>query len=154
MVVRKAGKKRFYNLAGDDVVDLISSLRKTAEAHSAEVERLTQHHFTRNDALEPIGAPTLLRRLQHNEVTLIDTRPTEEFSNSHLPNAINIPTEEMHKHIHHLTNDKDIVAYCRGPYCLFAYDAVNILRNNGFNAMRLNMGFPQWKAAGYPVQSH
>jgi len=152
VIVRREGKKRFYKLTGDDVINLISSLRKTAEIHLAEVERLMQSYASHKDDLEPISAQELLKRSRNNEITVLDIRPEEEFYAGHLPNAINIPPNEILQRINNIDNDKDIVAYCRGPYCLFSYNAVEALRSKGFKAQRLEDGFPEWKAAGHPVQ--
>ncbi|BAS68366.1 ArsR/SmtB family transcription factor [Bathymodiolus septemdierum thioautotrophic gill symbiont] len=152
VVVRRAGNKRFYKLAGNDVTNLISSLRNTAKIHLAEVEYLMQSYLNKKDELEAIDAQELLERTKHNEVTILDIRPKEEFNTGHLPNAINIPPDEINERIKNLKKDKEIVAYCRGPYCLFAYDAIEALRGQGFRAKRLENGFPEWKAAGYPIQ--
>ncbi|RUM79086.1 MAG: rhodanese [Candidatus Thioglobus sp.] len=152
--VRREGQKRFYRITGSDVTNLISSLRTTAEIHVAEVERLTQTYLDKKDDLEAIDASELIERTKHNEVTVLDIRPVEEFNAGHIPNAINIPPDEITKRIKQINNNKDIVAYCRGPYCLFAYDAIQALRKNGFNAQRLKNGYPEWKAAGHPTQRY
>ncbi len=152
VTVRREGTKRFYKLTGNDVTNLISSLRNTAEIHLAEVEYLMQSYLNKKDELEAIDAQELLERAKHNEVTILDIRPKEEFDTGHLPNAINIPPDEINERISNLKKDKEIVAYCRGPYCLFAYDAIEVLRDQGFRAKRLEYGFPEWKAAGHPTQ--
>jgi rhodanese-related sulfurtransferase/predicted transcriptional regulator len=156
--VRREGQKRFYRITGNDVTNLISSLRTTAEIHVAEVERLTQTYLDKKDDLEAISALELIERTKHNEVTVLDIRPIEEFNAGHIPNAINIPPDEITKRISQINNNnnnnKDIVTYCRGPYCLFAYDAIKALRKNGFKAQRLENGYPEWKAAGHPIQQH
>jgi len=151
---RREGQKRFYRITGSDVTNLISSLRTTAEIHVAEVERLTQTYLDKKDDLEAIDASELIERTKHNEVTVLDIRPVEEFNAGHIPNAINIPPDEITKKIKQINNNKGIVAYCRGPYCLFAYDAIQALRKNGFNAQRLKNGYPEWKAAGHPTQQY
>jgi len=152
--VRREGQKRFYRITGNDVTNLISSLRLTAEIHVAEVERLTQTYLDKKDDLEAIDALELIERTRHNEVTVLDIRPVEEFDAGHIPNAINIPPDEIAKRISQINNNKDVIAYCRGPYCLFAYDAIQALRKNGFKAQRLEDGYPEWKAAGHPIQHH
>ena len=161
VVVRREGKRRFYRLTGDDVVTLVSSLRNTAEIHLAEVDRLMQSYLTQKEALEAISAEELLERAQQGEVTVLDIRPEKEFAAGHLPNAINIPPEEIAQRIDvigellgELNSDQAIVAYCRGPYCLFSYDAVKLLQEKGYNAQRLENGFPEWQAAGYPTQQN
>lgn len=152
VVVRREGKRRFYRLTGDDVVTLVSSLRNTAEIHLAEVDRLMQSYLTKKDALEAISAEELLERAQQGEVTVLDIRPEKEFAAGHLPNAINIPPDQIEQRIEQLDDTQKIVAYCRGPYCLFSYDAVKQLQEKGFDAQRLENGFPEWQAAGYPTQ--
>ena len=154
VVVRREGKRRFYRLTGDDVVTLVSSLRKTAEIHLAEVERLMQSYITHKDALEAISAEELLERAQQGEVTVLDIRPEKEFAAGHLPNAINIPPDEVAQRISELDSHQTIIAYCRGPYCLFSYDAVKLLQEKGYSAQRLEDGFPEWQAAGYPIEKN
>ena len=152
VAVRREGKRRFYRLTGDDVIHLVSSLRKTAEIHLAEVERLTQSYLTQKDALEAISAEELLERTQQGDVIVWDIRPEKEFAAGHLPNAINIPPNEVAQRINELDSHTSIVAYCRGPYCFFSYDAVKLLQEKGYNARRLQDGYPEWQAAGYPTQ--
>ena len=152
VVVRREGKRRIYRLAGDDVVNLITSLRRTAEIHLAEVERLMQSYLHQKDELEAISAQELLERSAHGEVTVLDIRPQKEYASGHLPNAINIPPDEVSQRIAELDSNKTIVAYCRGPYCLYSHDAVKLLREKGIMAQRMRNGFPEWQAAGYPVQ--
>jgi len=158
VVVRREGKRRFYRLAGDDVVKLVTSLRRTAEIHLAEVELLMQSYLDQKDELEAISAQELLERAAHGEVTVLDIRPQKEYAAGHLPNAINLPPDEVAMRIAEiestLDKEKTIVAYCRGPYCLYSHDAVKLLREKGFMAQRLRDGFPEWQAAGYPVQEN
>lgn len=152
VVVRREGKKRFYRLTGNDVVTLVSSLRQTARIHLAEVDRLTQSYFAQRDSLEAISAKELLARTQSGEVTVLGIRPEQEFAAGHLPDAINIPPDQVAQRIEKLDCNQTVVAYCRGPYCLYSYDAVKLLRERGYEAQRLEDGFPEWQAAGFPVQ--
>ncbi len=154
VVVRREGKKRFYRLAGNDVVTLVSSLRQTARTHLAEVDRLMQSYLAQKDSLEAISAKELLVRAQNGEVTVLDVRPEQEFAAGHLPDAINIPPDQIAQRIKKLDSNQTVVAYCRGPYCLYSYDAVKLLREKGFEAQRLEDGFPEWQAAGFPVQQN
>lgn len=149
--VRKDGNKRLYLLAGDDVVNLISSLRKTAETHLAQVEFLLDSYLTQKDKLDPISADQLMEMSQNGEVIIVDVRPEKEYRQGHIPHAINIPPEDLGRRLNELDNSKTIVAYCRGPYCLFSYDAVEALQKKGVTAHRLVDGFPEWKAAGRPT---
>lgn len=154
VAARREGKKRFYRLTGNDVITLISDLRHTAKIHLAEVERLMHSYLAQKDELEAISAEELLERTQHGEVTVLDVRPEKEFAAGHLPNAINVPPDEIAERIEKLNNNQTVVAYCRGPYCLYSHEAVNLLRERGFEAQRLEDGFPEWQAAGYPVEHH
>lgn len=149
--VRKDGNKRLYLLAGDEVVTLIASLRKTAETHLAQVEFLLDSYLTQKDKLEPINADQLMEMSQNGEVIVVDVRPEKEYRQGHIPHAINIPPEDLGRRLNELDNSKTIVAYCRGPYCLFSYDAVEALQKKGVKAHRLVDGFPEWKAAGRPI---
>jgi ArsR family transcriptional regulator len=150
---RKAGKHVFYRLADDEVVTLIASLRRIAERNLAEIERLVAGYFRERDSMEPVSRPELMERIRAGLVTVLDVRPRKEFATGHLPGAINIPLEDMERRLRELPPDKDIVAYCRGPYCVLAYEAVAALRRSGFDARRLADGYPEWKAAGLPVEA-
>lgn len=149
---RTDGKRRYYRLAGADVVQLIASLRRTAELHLAEVERLAQTYLTHKEAMEAISAEQLLARLARGDVTVLDVRPYVEYAAGHIPGAIHLLPEEVAERLHDLTDSKTIVAYCRGPYCVYSFQAVRALRAHGIMAARLESGLPEWKAAGFPVQ--
>lgn len=148
---RKEGLKVYYRLSGDDVVELMASLRAVGERHLAEVERLVDTYLTAKDRLEPLSRAQLLERLRHGAVTVLDVRPTEEYGAGHLPGAVNLPPSEIEKRLATLDPGQEFVAYCRGPYCVLAFEAVALLRSRGFNARRLKDGFPEWRAAGLPV---
>jgi rhodanese-related sulfurtransferase len=150
---RKKGLNVFYSLASSDVVTLLNSLRRVAETQLAEVDRLINSYLTLKDDLEPLSANLLLERAQQGLVTVLDVRPAEEYKAGHLPGAINIPLADLENHIHELPPEREVIAYCRGPYCVLAYDAVAKLRRQGFTARRLQDGFPEWKIAGLPVES-
>ena len=148
---RKQGQKVFYQLSGDEVVQLLGCLRSVAEKHLAEVDRLINSYLTIKDELEPLPASELLDRVRDGLVTVLDVRPADEYESGHLPGAINIPLSDLEQHLHELDNGQDIVAYCRGPHCVLAFDAVEKLRQQGLSAKRLDGGFPEWKLAGLPV---
>ena len=148
---RKQGQKVFYQLSGDEVVQLLGCLRGVAEKHLAEVDRLINSYLTIKDELEPLPASELLDRVRDGLVTVLDVRPADEYESGHLPGAINIPLSDLEQHLHELDNGQDIVAYCRGPHCVLAFDAVEKLRQQGLSAKRLDGGFPEWKLAGLPV---
>lgn len=153
VTTRKQGQFVHYQLAGDEVVVLLEALRRVAEQHLAEVERLVKTHLTSKDDLEPIAADELLKRMKQKRVTVIDVRPAEEYAAGHVAGALNIPLEELEKHWTELPASREIVAYCRGPYCLLAYEAVAKLRRKGFKARRMEKGFPEWRQAGLPVEA-
>lgn len=152
VATRRAGQRVYYRLAGDDVVGLTHALRVVGEAHLAEIDRLVATFLTSKDALEPVPAQDLLRRARTGLVTVLDVRPPEEFEAGHLPGAINVPLAELEERLGQLPRDQDVVAYCRGPYCVLAYDAVQRLRKAGFRARRLKDGYPEWKSAGLPTE--
>lgn len=149
---RKAGLYVFYRLADDEVVRLMASLRALGEAHLADVERLVRSYLTVKDELEPLSRVELLERARENLVTVLDVRPPEEFAAGHLPGAVNVPLQELEARLWKLPRNQEIVAYCRGPHCVLAFDAVARLREKGFRARRLEGGFPEWREAGLPVE--
>src|SRR5574340_216855 len=150
---RKEGLRVYYELAGADVVALIAALRRVAETRLAEVKQLVRTFVTARDELEPIPATELLERLKAGMVTVLDVRPAEEYAAGHLPGALNVPAEALAGRLKKLSKGREVIAYCRGPYCLLSVDAVALLRAKGFKARRLIDGFPEWKAAGLPVES-
>ena len=149
---RKEGLKVYYRLSGDDVIDLLNALRAVAERHVADVERLVNSYLTVKDDLEPIPRKELLKRVKAGLVTVIDVRPPEEYAAGHVPGAVNIPLEKLKSRLKELKTSKEIVAYCRGPHCVLAFDAVEQLRKRGINARRLEDGYPEWKSAGLPIE--
>ena len=153
VLTRKEGKRVFYRLADDDVVRLLELLRGVASRHLAEVERLVSTYLDTRDSLEPVPAQELLTRARDNLVTVLDVRPPEEFAAGHVPGALNIPLEHLEQHLGDLPSDREIVAYCRGPYCVLAFEAVARLRENGFEARRMEDGFPEWRQAGLPTET-
>ena len=150
---RKQGLRVYYALAGSDVAALVSALRSVAEHRVAEVERLVRTWLAHRDQMEPVPARELLARAKKGLVTVLDVRPAEEYAAGHLPGAINIPVELLESRLAKLPKRKEIVAYCRGPYCLMSFEAVAKLRKRGLRARRLENGFPEWRAAGLPVES-
>jgi len=152
IIGRKEGLYVFYRLAGDEVVEMLSAMSRVGEAYVAEVERIVRLYFTSKDELEPIPAKELLDRARKGLVTVLDVRPPEEFAAGHVPGAINIPIHELEKRIKELPRRREVIAYCRGPYCLMSYDAVSVLRKKGLKARRLEDGMPEWRAAGMPVE--
>jgi rhodanese-related sulfurtransferase/DNA-binding transcriptional ArsR family regulator len=150
---RKEGLKVFYRISDDDVIELLNALRNVAGRHVADVERLVNTYLTVKDNLEPVPRDELLARVQDDLVTVIDVRPAEEYAAGHIPGAANIPLSELEKHLDQFDPEQEIVAYCRGPHCILAFDAVARLREKGYMARRLQDGFPEWKSSGLPVKS-
>ncbi|HEY7662913.1 MAG TPA: metalloregulator ArsR/SmtB family transcription factor [Xanthobacteraceae bacterium] len=148
---RRDGKFVYYRIVDDAVVDLLAAVRRIAERHVAEVERVVRSYFLARDELEPITREELLRRSRGGEITIIDVRPQDEFALGHLPGAVNIPLRELEARLAAFDPAQEIVAYCRGPYCVLSYEAVAALRARGFKARRLQDGLPEWRAAGLPV---
>lgn len=152
IVGRKQGLYVYYRLAGDEVVGLLSAIGRVGEAHVAEVERIVRLYFAHKDELEPIPAKELLQRARKGLVTVLDVRPAEEFAAGHVAGAVNIPIQELERRLKELPKRREIIAYCRGPYCLMSYDAVALLRRKGLKARRLVDGLPEWRLAGMPVE--
>ena len=150
---RKVGLKVFYRISGDEVVNLLDVLRVVAEQNLAEVNRLVNTYLATKDELEPISRDELLSRVKDDLVTVIDVRPPEEYAAGHVRGAINIPISELEQHMSEFDPDQEIVAYCRGPHCVLAFDAVAKLRKKGMKARRLADGYPEWRLAGLPIES-
>ena len=151
---RKEGLKVYYSLSGDDVIALLDSLRDVAERHISDVDKLVNTYLTAKDSLDAIPAEKLLEMAKEDLVTVLDVRPKEEFEAGHVQGAINIPVEELEQHLADFNPEHEIVAYCRGPHCILAFDAVAQLRQKGFQARRLEDGFPEWRIAGLPVEDN
>jgi len=152
VVSRKEGLKVYYRLSGDDVIDLLNTLRVVAERHVADVDRLINIYLTVKDDLEPVPRKELLKRVRDGVVTVIDVRPPEEFAAGHVAGAVNIPLDKLKSRLKELKTCDEIVAYCRGPHCVLAFNAVEQLRKKGFKARRLEDGYPEWKLAGLPTE--
>ena len=149
---RKDGLYVYYSLTDDEIVRLLASMRKLAESHLADVDRLVRAYLTVKDELEPIPRRELLERARKGIVTVLDVRPPEEYASGHVPGAVNVPLKELAKRLKELPQEQEIVAYCRGPHCVRAFEAVAQLREQGFQARRLEDGFPEWREAGLPVE--
>jgi len=148
----KEGLYVFYRVAGDDVIDLLRSLRRTGQRHISEVNDVVLGYFNDRDALEAVSRKELLQRSKDGLVTVLDVRPNEEYEVGHIPGALNVPLNEIKKQLARLPKEQEIIAYCRGEYCVLAFEAVAALRKKGFTARRLEEGFPEWRAAGLPVE--
>lgn len=151
--VRREGVYIYYRLADERVFRLWQAMREVGEAQLAEIDRLVQTYLQDRRHLEPISATELLTRIAKDEIILLDVRPAEEYAAGHLPDAHSIPLAELETRLGELPLTREIVAYCRGPYCVFADEAVALLRTNGYQAHRLEEGLPDWRALGFPVES-
>lgn len=156
VTARRDGRQMIYCLTDDRIPTLIRLMGEVAESNLAEVERLIGRLFGEADAggaLETMSREALRTGLERGEVTLLDVRPEDEYRAGHLPGAINAPIDQLDEVIDHLPRDQEIIAYCRGPYCVLSHEAVQRLRHLGFRVRRFEEGFPEWKAAGLPVQA-
>ena len=146
------GKHIRYRLSDDRTLDAVRDLRILAEAHLDQVGDLVTSYLHSRDALEPVPANELLDRAQHGLVTVIDVRPPEEYAQGHIAGALNIPLDKLKQQLNQLPRDREVVAYCRGPWCVLSYEAVARLRKAGIEARRLEDGLPEWRRAGLPVE--
>lgn len=152
VINRSEGKQAFYRLTDYKVVELVGLMRRIAEDNLAEIQVLINNYLLSKDTFEPLERDELLQRVHSGDVIIIDVRPDIEYQSGHLPSALNIPLARLEAELEKLPKDKEIIAYCRGPYCLLSFDAVEQLRNKGFKARRLQDGFPEWKLNGLPVE--
>lgn len=150
---RRGGKFVHYRLSDDAVLDAIAALRGIAEKNVAEVGRVVRGYFDQRDSFEPVSRKELLKRSRAGTVTVLDVRPADEFALGHLVGAVNIPLRALEARLSELKRSSEIIAYCRGPYCVLSYEAVAALRRRGFKARRLQDGFPEWRAAGLPYET-
>jgi rhodanese-related sulfurtransferase/predicted transcriptional regulator len=151
VAARKEGTKAIYRVADEQVCRFFFALRELAGARLAEVEQFVRRSIEGVGELEPVSRGELLARARDDDVVVLDVRPTDEFASGHIPGAVSVPLEELEQRLASLPRDAEIVAYCRGPYCLLAPRAVELLRERGFRARRLEDGLPEWRLAGLPV---
>lgn len=150
---RKEATRVFYRLAGESVCGLFFSLRDLAADRYAEVEMMVRDYFEARDELEPVTREELLARGDDDSVLILDVRPTEEYEAGHIPGAMSVPLGELENRLAALPPETEIVAYCRGPYCVLAPQALQLLRRHGYQARRLQDGLPEWRQAGLPVEA-
>ncbi len=149
----KQGLYVTYRLADSEVGEFFLSLRSLAESRLAEIERVTRSFLDERGAMEAIESEELLERIRNGDVTLLDVRPVEEFRAAHIPGALSIPVDDLELRLSELPSDRDVVAYCRGLYCVLSVSAVELLLSVGFAAQRLEDGVPDWRARGLPVEA-
>ena len=149
---RREGTRIYYRLASDRVVDLWAAVRDVAERHLADVHVLARDYLGERDEIEQLSPAELERRLARGQVVVLDVRPEREYEAGHIPGAVSAPLAKLESVAASLPKRKEIVAYCRGPYCIYADDAVRLLHSRGLKARRLDVGFPEWQRAGLPVE--
>lgn len=151
---QRRGKQVIYSLAGHaEIVGLMQALGNVGERNLAEIGRVMTDYFHARDALEPVSREVLTSRLQDGLVTLLDVRPEDEYAAGHLPGALNIPLSELERRLTDIPKDREVIAYCRGPYCVLSFEAVAALRARGYLVRRLEDGYPEWQAAGLPIEA-
>ncbi|TWD84019.1 ArsR family transcriptional regulator [Kribbella amoyensis] len=149
---RRSGTRIYYALAGPAVAKLWSAMREAAEDHASGLERLAQDYLGDRGSLETMTRDELAKRLRTGDIVVLDVRPVPEYASGHLPGAISLPVDELQERLGEVRSGAQVVAYCRGPYCVYADDAVRLLTKNGRTAYRLEDGFPEWSIAGLPVE--
>lgn len=153
-VSRKEGLQVFYRLSDDAITVVLAGIRGIAERHLAEVERIVRESFENRDALKPVRRDELMQLVNSGEAMVIDVRPAAEYQAGHIEGAVNIPIDSLPDRLRELPHTQEVVAYCRGPYCMLAFEAVEVLRKQGYRARRLEDGFPEWKAERLPVEKN
>ncbi len=149
---RRDGKYILYRLKGDNVLALLGTLFEVGERNLAEVDKVLRGYFHARDDMEPVSHAELLARSRDGLVTVLDVRPKDEFAMQHLPGAKNIPLDELESRLSEIDPAQEVIAYCRGPYCVLSFEAVAALRQRGIKARRLEDGLPEWRAAGLPLE--
>ncbi len=148
---RRDASSIYYRLASERVFRFLRDLETLGRERLAEVERVTQQYLAGRDSLEPVTLTELRKRLRDGDVTVIDVRPRPEYEAGHIPGALSVPVAELKRRMKEIPKKREVIAYCRGPYCVYSVDAVTVLRRNGFRARRADKGFPDWRAAGLAV---
>jgi len=148
---RRDGTRVFYRLADDGVIRFLRSLQALGQSRLAEVGQVTRTYLTSRDELEPVTLAELKRLMRDGEVTVIDVRPRDEYEAGHIAGALSVPVRELGRRLRELPKSREVIAYCRGPYCVYSLEAVALLHKRGFRARRAHEGFPDWRIAGFPV---
>jgi len=153
VTVKRDGLYAHYSLASSDVLQLWISMRRLGEKHLADIQQLVANYLSKRQELEPVSCENLRRKLKEKSVVMLDVRPREEYEAGHIAGARSIPLAELKARLREIPKKRDVVAYCRGPYCVFADEAVSILAASGYRALRLEEGFPEWKSRGLAVET-
>jgi rhodanese-related sulfurtransferase/DNA-binding transcriptional ArsR family regulator len=149
---RRDGTYVYYRLADDDVFSLLRSLEALGHSRLADVQQVVQSYLDGHDDLEPVTFKELRRLVREEDVTVVDVRPAEEYQAGHIPGALSMPVPELKRRLRELPRNREVIAYCRGRYCVYSLDAVILLRKHGYRARRAHEGLPDWRAAGLPVE--
>src|SRR6185437_13179354 len=150
---RRDGTHVYYRLADDDVFHFLRCLQTLGQHRLAEVQQVAEAYLTSRDKLAPIALSELRRLMKRGDVTVLDVRPREEYDAAHLPGAVSVPVAELARRLREIPKSKEVIVYCRGPYCVYSLEAVTLLRKRGYRARRADEGLPDWKAAGLPIES-
>jgi len=150
---RRDGTYVYYRLADDDVSGLLRTLETLAHSRLADVQQVVRSYLDGNDELEPVTFKELRRLVREEDITVVDVRPADEYEAGHIPGALSMPVPELKRRLRELPKSREVIAYCRGRYCVFSLDAVTLLRQHGYRARRAHEGMPDWRAAGLPVES-
>jgi len=153
VTVRRQGSFSFYRLSNEGVVRVWQAIRRLGQSQFAEIDRLLEAFVSGRERFESVSSAQLLERIRRNEVLVLDVRPVVEYRAGHIAGARSLPVHELGRRVREVPKRRDIVAYCRGPFCVYADEAVLKLRRRGYRARRLDVGFPDWKAAGLPIAS-
>jgi rhodanese-related sulfurtransferase/DNA-binding transcriptional ArsR family regulator len=149
---RRDGTYVFYRLAADDVFRLLRSVEALGHGRLADVQQVVSLYLDGHDQLEPVTLKELRRLMRDDDVTVVDVRPAEEFEAGHIPGALSVPAPELKRRLRELPKDREVIAYCRGRYCVYSLEAVTLLRKHGYRARRAHEGLPDWKVAGLPIE--
>jgi len=150
---RREGTYVFYRLAGDDVLRLLRSFEALGHSRLADVQHVVRLYLDGHDQLEPVTLEQLRRLVRDGDVTVVDVRPTDEYDAGHIPGALSVPVAELKRRLREIPKNREVIAYCRGRYCVFSLDAVTLLRKHGYRARRAHQGLPDWRDAGFPVET-
>jgi rhodanese-related sulfurtransferase len=148
---RTEGTFVFYRIANDDVLDLVRSMQRVAQSRLADIRQVVGLYLDGKDQLDPVTLDELKRLRKDSSIVVVDVRPHDEYLAGHIPGALSIPVANLKNRLKEIPKNREVVAYCRGRYCVYSLDAVTLLRKHGYRARRLNEGLPDWRAAGFPV---
>ena len=149
---RRDGTYIYYRLADDDVFRLLRTLETVGHAQLADVQQVVQSYLDGRDQLEPVTLKELRRLMRDEDITVVDVRPADEYEAGHIPGAVSVPVPDLKRRLRELPKGREVIAYCRGQYCVYSLEAVTLLRKHGYRARRAHEGLPDWKAAGLPVE--